>query len=251
MFSGIFMVFIMGFTSLGLEASEGPGQTSVQIVETKSWSEKWAKSDPDVLKQFSLLRESLQQAVRDDKLSEADLETIDRAVAYAAEKHASQFRQNDKNTPYVVHPIGVANYVMKIGGVYDPDIIIGALLHDVMDGTNATYEEITVYFGTSVAGYVREMTDDPSLSIKERRKKQIINAFHQSKGATVIKLADKLHNLHTLMKDPSKGWTPERLDNYFQWIQAVADNLPEVNGPLKEEMHKTIANYWQGQEKSS
>ncbi|MBS0626923.1 MAG: HD domain-containing protein [Verrucomicrobia bacterium] len=218
-----------------------------QIVEVESWLDKWAQGDKDVLTQFKQLEQSLQKGVEKKKLTESDVEKIHRAASFAAEKHQSQFRKNSKKTPYVIHVIGVADYVMSIGQVYDPDVIIAALLHDVMDGTGATYEEIATYFGLNVAKYIQEVTGDLTLSDKEQKKQQIIKAPHESKEVAIIRLADKLHNLKTLLKDPSSGWDQDRLDSYFQWVQAVVDHLPAVNAPLKDALHKTIAGYWEGQ----
>ena len=92
-----------------------------------------------------------------------------------------------------------------------------------------------------------EPSDELFDQAKEMEKQQIIEAPNQSKGATIIRLADKLHNINTLIKDPSQGWSQDRLDGYFQWIHAVIDQLPNVNDPLKEAVHKTIAGYWEGQ----
>lgn len=248
MFSKLCLLFFVGCTPFVLDAVPLEEKTAhMQIVETESWLDKWAKSDKDVLEQFSLFEHSLQKGVEKKLLTEADIAKIQQAVSYAAKKHQSQFRKNAKKTPYVIHPIGVANHVVNIGNVYDVDIIIAALLHDVMDGTDATYDEIATYFGLKVATYVQEVTGDLTLSDKEQKKQQIIEAPNQSNGATIIRLADKLHNINTLIKDPSRGWSQDRLDGYFQWIHAVVDHLPSVNDPLKESIHKTIAGYWEGQ----
>ena len=247
MFKKIFTLVLVGcFPWMGMVAEENKAQ-HIQITEVKGWLEKWAKSNKEVMDAYSKFQASLAKGIKDRKLNEADIEKIERAVSYAAEKHAKQFRNNGRSTPYIVHPLGVAEYVMRIGDVYDVDIIIGALLHDVMDETTASYEEIGAYFGMDVVQYVQEMTPDPSLSAKEQQKQQIIQAQHQSKGATVIKLADKLHNMHTLMKDPSKGWTQDRLDHHFQWVQAVVNNLPKASEPLQKEVQNAIASYWQSQ----
>ncbi len=249
MFNKICLLFFVGVAPFALDAAPvEEGNAHMQIVETKSWLDKFAKSDKDVLEQFTAFERSLQKAVEKKHLREADVVKILQAVSFAAEKHQSQFRKNATKTPYVIHPIGVANHVVAIGEVYDVDVIIAALLHDVMDGTDATYDEIAVYFGLEVAKYVQEVTGDLTLSDKEQKKRQIIEAPNQSKGATIIRLADKLHNISTLMKDPSQGWSQDRLDGYFVWVHAVIDHLPCVNDPLKEAVHKTIAGYWEGQE---
>lgn len=249
MFKKIFTLVLVGcFPWISMVAEESKTQ-NIQITEVESWLEKWAKSNKEVMDAYSKFQAAVEKGVKEHQLNQADVEKIQKAVSYAAEKHAKQFRNNGRETPYVVHPIGVAEYVIRIGHVYDVDIIVGALLHDVMDETGANYEEIGAYFGMDVVQYVQEMTVDSSLSVKEQQKQQIIQAPNQSKGATVIKLADKLHNMHTLMKDPSKGWTQDRLDHHFQWVQAVVNNLPKVSDPLQKEVQNTIASYWKEQGK--
>lgn len=242
------LLFFIGCSPLALEALPVAEQNAqVQIVEVESWLDKWAKSDKDVSAQFIIFKNSLQKSVEKKLLTEADVSKILQAVSFAAEKHQSQFRKNSKKTPYVIHPIGVADNIVSVGKVYEADVIIAALLHDVMDGTNATYEEISAYFGDKVAEYVQEVTGDLTLSDKEQKIQQIIDAPNQSAGATAIRLSDKLHNLSTLMKDPSEGWTQDRLDGYFQWVLAVVDQLPDSNDSLKEAVQGTITDYWKGQ----
>ncbi|MES2200572.1 MAG: HD domain-containing protein [Chlamydiota bacterium] len=248
MFNRLCLLFFVGCTPFVLDALPVEEKSAhVQVVEAESWLDKFAKSDKDVLEQFRSFKQSLQKGVEKGLLSEADVGKILQAVSFAAEKHKSQFRKNANKTPYVIHPIGVANHIVSIGNVYEVDVVIAALLHDVMDGTDATYEEIATYFGLKVVEYIQEVTGELTLSDKEQKKQQIIEAPHQSREVAIIKLADKLHNISTLIKDPSQGWSQDSLDGYFQWVHAVVDHLPDVNDPLKEAVHKTIAGYWESQ----
>ncbi|MBM3198113.1 MAG: bifunctional (p)ppGpp synthetase/guanosine-3',5'-bis(diphosphate) 3'-pyrophosphohydrolase [Chlamydiae bacterium] len=209
----------------------------------------FAKNNQTVMKQLTAFLSSLQKGVDQGELSAQEAKKVRQAAVFAAQKHKDQLKKNKEQTPYIVHPLGVAEQIMRIGGSYDADILIAALLHDSIENTDTTYEEIEQKFGSKVAGYVREVTEDQTLPLKVRKKLQIIHAFHQSQGATLIKLSDKLHNLHTLMVDPPAGWSQDKTDQYFQWAQAVIDNLPESNLPLKEAVHKEIAGYWEMQEK--
>ena len=219
------------------------------IEGAKSALKKWAKANKDIMRQFDLFLQSLQKGIDEKVLTKEKSEKVLKAVAFAAEKHKLQMRTNPQKTPYIIHPLGVADQVMRIGHVYDTDVLIAALLHDVLDDTGTTREEIASQFGEKVASYVEEMTEDLKLSSKERKKLQIIHALHQSQGASFIKLSDKLHNLNTLMTDPPAGWSQDQMDQYFQWTQSVIENLPEVSDSLKEAVHKAIVKYWTSQEK--
>src|SRR4026209_2713188 len=97
-----------------------------------------------------------------------DLANILHAANFAAKKHKDQKRKGQDGEPYINHPIEVANLLVDAGKIADPDMIIAALLHDTVEDTDATFEEIEKRFGATVAGYVRELTDDKSLAKAER-----------------------------------------------------------------------------------
>src|SRR5262245_10796875 len=106
-----------------------------------------------------------------------------RAARFAAEKHSGPRRKNAPATTYIHHPIEVAEILANVGGVTDEDILIAALLHDTIEDTDATREEIVREFGEKVAALVSECTDDKSLEKAERKRLQIVNAPHKSPGA--------------------------------------------------------------------
>lgn len=198
-----------------------------------------------VLDQFDAFADSLQKAyVSGEGLIHKDIYRIIGAITFSANKHSLQTRKDPEQTPYIIHPMGVANNLMTIGKVRDPDIIIGALLHDTVEDTETTFEEIEQIFGVRVANFVREVTDDKSLPKATRKQLQIEHAPGKSAGAAQIKLADKHYNLNDMVKAPPVGWEKDRLDNYFQWAQAVVNHLPWVNAPLKQAVDETIQAYW-------
>ncbi len=209
-----------------------------------------AKADEDVAKQLDLFCISLKDGISKKLLTTQDAEMILEGTAFAAEKHKAQVRSNPKKTPYIIHPIEVADFVIRIGKVYDRKIIIAALLHDLMDDTNTTYEEISSRFGNTVSEYVKEMTMKKNVSLKEQKKAQIIQAFRQTPNVAVIKLSDKLSNLGTLLHSPPTNWSKDRIDQYFQWAQSVIENLPDSNHLLKKAVKKVIADYWAKQNES-
>ena len=104
------------------------------------------------------------------------------AASFAAKKHKDQKRKGSDGEPYINHPIEVANLLTNVGGVNDPDMIIAALLHDTVEDCGVSFEEIEEKFGTVVADYVRELTDDKSLPKAERKQLQIEHAPHLSHG---------------------------------------------------------------------
>ncbi len=172
--------------------------------------------------------------VQGEGMIESDIQRILQAALFAIKKHRLQTRQDAELTAYIIHPIGVAQLLLSIGRFRDPDLIIAALLHDTVEDTQTTYEEITQQFGSRVAGFVEEVTDDKSLPKLERKRLQIEDAPDKSAGAAQIKLADKLYNLTDLTIHPPMDWSRERIQDYFKWAGQVVDRLPWVNAPLKQ-----------------
>lgn len=172
-----------------------------------------------------------------------DILRILEAVKFAAQKHQKQTRKDPQATPYIIHPIGVADHLLVIGSVHDPDILIGALLHDTVEDTDTSFEEIRTLFGPRVEGFVREVTDDTSLPTMEKKALQITHAPEKSAGAAQIKLADKLYNLNDLLHAPPLDWSKERVDAYFAWADKVVHALPWVNASLINAVDETIASY--------
>lgn len=155
------------------------------------------------------------------------------AASFAAKKHKDQKRKGSDGEPYINHPIEVANLLTNVGGVNDPDMIITALLHDTVEDCGVSFEEIEEKFGTVVADYVRELTDDKSLPKAERKQLQIEHAPHLSHGAKQIKLADKISNIRDITANPPDGWSVERRREYVEWGKKVVAGLRGVNSDLE------------------
>lgn len=193
----------------------------------------------EVSASYRTLATCVQQAYSDGSISANDTGKIIRAIQFAANQHQNQTRKNVEKTPYIIHPMGVASHLMTTGNVRDTDIIIAGLLHDTVEDTGASLEEISREFGVAVAEYVREVTDDKSLPKAERKRLQIVNAPHKSPGAAMVKLADKHYNLSDMLVNPLIGedgnpWPQERTDAYFSWAKQVVNALPPVNPALKQ-----------------
>lgn len=176
------------------------------------------------------------------KLTEPELLSIViKCVNFAAIKHKDQRRKDEKETPYINHPIGVANILIQEGKVHDPVVIIAALLHDTVEDTETTFEEIENEFGTEVCNIVKELTDDKSLPKMERKRLQVANAPQKSHKAKLITLADKLYNLRDLQSSVPVGWSQDRVKEYFKWSKAVIDGCRRTNFDLERQLDLIFA----------
>jgi GTP diphosphokinase / guanosine-3',5'-bis(diphosphate) 3'-diphosphatase len=163
---------------------------------------------------------------------------------FAARKHTHQRRKNIEDIPYINHPLEVADLLSSAGGITDEDILCAALLHDTVEDTGTRIAEIESLFGPVVAGYVTEVSDDRSLPKEERKRLQVQHAGSLSPGATLIKLADRISNLRSIMAEPPKGWTIGRQLEYFRWSKEVFENLPKKGEVLEDLFRKTYQEGW-------
>ncbi|KAJ9049223.1 Guanosine-3',5'-bis(diphosphate) 3'-pyrophosphohydrolase MESH1, variant 2 [Entomophthora muscae] len=159
--------------------------------------------------------------------SAQDLKHLFKALSFACLKHSNQRRKDPQRTPYINHPIGVANFLIK-SGVIDLITIQAALLHDTLEDTDTLFEELETTFGRAVATTVKEVSDDPHLPKAERKKLQIQNALFLSHRAKQVRLADKLYNLTDIMLQTPEGWTLDRVQEYFIWARNVTSS--KTNG---------------------
>lgn len=163
------------------------------------------------------------------------------AAHFAAKKHRDQRRKNRDASPYINHPLEVTHNLATIGGVDDEEILIAALLHDTIEDTETTREEIAELFGDRVATLVMECTDDKSLPKLERKRLQIVNAPKKSDGAKQIKICDKMANLTSILADPPANWTTQRKREYFEWAKQVVSGLLGVNKALDQVIQRLLA----------
>ena len=141
------------------------------------------------------------------RMSEADMELIDKAVDYANAKH--QFQKRKDGSPYIIHPLAVAEIVSEMG--LDMDAILGSLLHDCIEDTDASHEEIERLFGTTVAELVEGVTKLTRANFSSSEQAQMENlrkmfmAMSKDIRVVLIKIADRLHNMRTMQYQ-----TPEK-----------------------------------------
>ena len=170
-----------------------------------------------------------------------DLDSFLKALNFSAQKHRHQKRKDSPGSPYINHPIEVANILWTIGKVEDITTIIAAILHDTLEDTDATPEDIRTAFGNEVLHLVMELSDNNNLPRQERKKNQIIHAPLLSPRAKLIKLADKICNVHDVAFRPPDGWPRQRRIEYLQWAQAVIDGLRGTNETLENHFDETLA----------
>ncbi|CAH7342318.1 Hddc3 [Phodopus roborovskii] len=127
------------------------------------------------------------------------------AADFAAQKHRQQRRKDPEGTPYINHPIGVARILTHEAGITDIVVLQAALLHDTVEDTDTTLDEVELHFGARVRRLVEEVTDDKTLPKLERKRQQVEQAPHSSPGAKLVKLADKLYNLRDLNRCTPQG----------------------------------------------
>ena len=156
------------------------------------------------------------------------------AVRFAAEKHRHQRRKDPDASPYINHPIDVAETLARIGGVSDGEVLRAAILHDTLEDTKTTKDELVERFGAAVADLVAEVSDDKSLPKKERKRLQIVHAPMLSRHAKLIKLGDKICNVRDVANSPPKGWNRKRRLNYFKWSRDVVAGCRGVNDRLEK-----------------
>jgi (p)ppGpp synthase/HD superfamily hydrolase len=154
------------------------------------------------------------------------------AVNFSAHKHRDQRRKGEDGSPYINHPIMVAELLWRVGQVRDMNILVAAILHDTIEDTETQPTEIESLFGSEVLALVQECTDDKSLAKAERKRLQILNAPHKSAGAKQIKLADKTSNVEDVMNQPPAGWSLQRRVEYLDWAEQVVAGVRDANADL-------------------
>lgn len=163
----------------------------------------------------------------------SDASLFIRALEFAATRHSGQIRKGDTEEPYINHPISVAFVLSEVGGVADQAILAAALLHDTVEDTDTTLEELRSLFGETVESLVAELTDDKTLPKEERKLLQISHAPSLSADAKLLKLSDKICNLRDVVGKPPKDWSDERRREYLEWTAQVIAGCRGVNPAME------------------
>lgn len=156
-----------------------------------------------------------------------------KAVAFAADKHRNQRRKDADASPYINHPIALAHVLANEGDIEDPIVICAAILHDTIEDTETTRDELEAAFGAQVTSIVLEVTDDKSLPRDMRKQHQIDHAPHLSPQAKLVKLADKICNLRDIVNTPPADWSADRKRVYFDWAARVVAGVRGIHPHLE------------------
>jgi guanosine-3',5'-bis(diphosphate) 3'-pyrophosphohydrolase len=163
-----------------------------------------------------------------------DLGLLLAAIAFAADKHRNQRRKDAQASPYINHPIALADILKNEGGIADVVVLAAAVLHDTIEDTATTAEELVERFGREIAAIVLEVSDDKALPKAERKRLQVEHAATISQRAKLVKLADKIANLRDIRDNPPAEWSEKRKAEYFDWAKSVVDRLRGANHPLEK-----------------
>lgn len=155
-----------------------------------------------------------------------------RALAFAAEKHRSQKRKGIEESPYINHLIAVAHVLAVEAKVTDEATLVAAILHDTIEDTKTTQEELENQFGSDVAILVAEVTDDKSLPKEVRKQLQVEHAPSLSTTAKRLKLADKICNIRDVTMKPPSDWSTERRAQYLDWAEEVSSGCRGIDTVL-------------------
>ena len=156
-----------------------------------------------------------------------------KAIAFAAEKHRHQRRKDPEASPYINHPIDLANVLVQEGSVRDTTVLIAAILHDTLEDTQTTPEELAALFGGEVRNIVLEVTDNKKLKKHKRKELQVKHGPHLTRRARLVKLADKICNLRDVAVNPPARWPLKRQIEYFDWAKSVIDGMRGTHARLE------------------
>lgn len=156
------------------------------------------------------------------------LPDIFQALSFTAERHAHQRRKGPGGEPYINHLIEVGQLLAEMGAVEDRDILIAGILHDILEDTPTTGEEVATRFGSRVGQLVAAVSDDKMLPKAERKAKILEHLASAEDAVKLIKLADLCSNIRSIPAD----WSPDRLAEYFAWARQAAALCAGVSPPL-------------------
>lgn len=163
-----------------------------------------------------------------------DLSRLLQALDFAAERHSAQRRKGPDAAPYVNHLIEVAMLVANVAAVEDVEVLIAAVLHDVLEDTPTAADEISQRFGDRVAELVQALSEDKSLPRQRRRELTLQELPARGVEIKIIKLADLSSNIKLL----PDNWSAERKLEYLEWTERAATICSPACAPL-------AALYWQ------
>lgn len=161
-----------------------------------------------------------------------------KALEFAREKHKGQMRKNNTPVKYITHPINVANLVKKYANNSEniDDLVSSAYLHDTLEDTNTTYEELICNFGNLISNLVKELTNNDVLKKEMGKTKYLsMKMTSMSEDALIIKLCDRLDNVSSLY-DTNKAF----IDKYLRETISILNYI--INNRSLNSIHLNIIN---------
>lgn len=236
MFYNLIIGLMLGISAVSYAIEEN---MESQIALCRSELQQRASHNPKVMQMFEETISLWHRHYLDQK-GEFDLASLLKAVAFAAAKHEGGTRKDAEATPYIVHPVGVARSLWEEGGIRSVNVLVAALLHDTLEDTDATPEEIESLFGKRVRKTVEELSNDPKLSRDENKQRQVDHAPEMTLNAQLVKLADRLYNIRDLRNPPPK-WSQAQVLDYLGWGEKLLKALKGTNSALESLLDKEIA----------
>ncbi len=166
---------------------------------------------------------------------------VSRAADFAAQRHAGIRRKGRAKEPYINHLAEVAALLADATEGADAPLIAAGWLHDTVEDTPTSREELEREFNADVATLVAECTDDKSLAKDERKRLQIVQAPKKSARARMLKIADKTSNVRSLLTSPPDEWERERLIDYLDWAEKVVAGCRGLNAKLEKAFDEAVA----------
>jgi len=191
---------------------------------------------------FYLSQTNINQKTK--KMNQNDINLLIKAIDFAAVKHSTQRRKNEAKSPYIEHPIRVMK-ILSDSGITDLNTLIAGVLHDTVEDTETTPQEIAKEFNPKISQIVMEVTDDKSLPKTARKQGQI---DHASSGEMLpesknVKLADKYANLQDITTDPPTVWSKEEIQGYLNWSYCVCRPMFGSNPELDQKLQQLFESH--------
>jgi guanosine-3',5'-bis(diphosphate) 3'-pyrophosphohydrolase len=170
----------------------------------------------------------------------APLRLVSEAAELAARRHNGMARKGRGSEPYINHLAEVANLLSTATDGADAELVAAGWLHDTIEDTETTREELAQKFSERVASLVVECTDDMSLPKSERRRLQVIDARRKSPGTKLIKIADKIGNIGARIHPDPSADERDDLADYTRWAEQVVAGCRGGNAFLDQTFDKTV-----------
>ena len=169
-----------------------------------------------------------------------------KALEFARKKHKGQMRKNNTPVEYITHPINVANLVKKYANNKEniDDLVSSAYLHDTLEDTNTTYEELICNFGNIISNLVKELTNNDVLKKEMGKTKYLsMKMANMSENALIIKLCDRLDNVSSLY-DTNKAFIDKYLRETISILNYIIDNrsLNAIHLNIISDINKEVNN---------